>query len=110
MRKFILLIAVGIAVGAIADHALAIAWNLSYHWTHSYATSNGTITAIWNAIDAQACSEADSGIGMPADTCSELMAPCSPGTVASLTCQSDGTTDVAVGFDFGGDWTPDATP
>ncbi len=109
MRKFIRGGVVLIAMFA-AGAASAIALDLDYQWTNTYQTSNGTITAIWNAIDAQGCSAADSGIGMTAGTCSAAMDPCSPGTVASFTCQSDATTDVSVGFQFGGDWTPDATP
>ncbi len=71
----------------------------------TYPSATPAITEIWNRVSGAACAEGDAALGMDAGTCAASMAPCSPGTVVSLTCNSDGYTGVSINFAVQGFWT-----
>jgi len=74
--------------------------------TKSYDTSVPAVSNLWSTIKSVGCVDADTQLEMDAGSCAAEMAPCSEGTVFSMTCAPEGRTNVAIGFQFKGFWTP----
>lgn len=106
MKRFFAGVAVGVVL-AVAGVAGAAAVTRSYTWTGDYLTSNGTVTAIWDALDSQACSAIDTAMGLTPGKCSAVMNPCYAGTVSSMTCGDDGRTYFSMTVKVPGQWSAD---